>query len=115
MERTIKNLMKTKETIENLLKQKCRVYMYLKDTETAKRFLHDAEVEGYTFGDGVKPTCRQTDDIFAINEDMTINYVGYNGHLAFRMPKSVEDYILLRVDYSKYINGEDNYYVQQNQ
>lgn len=115
MEITIANLMKTKETIENLLKQKYRVYMYLKDTETAKKFLLDAELEGYTFGDGVKPTCRQTDDIFAINEDMTINFVGYNGHLTFRIAKRIGDENLLKVDYSRYINGKDNYYVQQNE
>ena len=49
-----------------------RIYVYLADGETGKRFLHDAEDEGFTFADGVKPTEREPDGIFAVNDDMTI-------------------------------------------
>lgn len=93
--------------MEDLLKQELRVYVYLKDSETADKFLIDAELEEYTFGDGVKSTCRKPDHIFAINEDMTINYVGFIGHIRFES----KDKRLLKMDYFNHSNGLDSYYL----
>ena len=64
------------KTIKELANMGERVYVHLKDRETAERFLHDAETEGFTFGDGVSPTDRHWSDLYAIHPDGTLNYVG---------------------------------------
>lgn len=60
-----------------------RVFVYLANTEISSRFLQDADNEGFTFRDGAKPTSRRADSVLAVNEDRTINYVGFAGHMAF--------------------------------
>ena len=60
-----------------------RVYVHLKDEETAMRFQHQAESEGFTFGDGVSPTDRHWFDLYAIHPDGTMNYVGSVGRIEF--------------------------------
>lgn len=46
---------------------KGRIYVYLATKDIAEQFMQDAESEGFTFGDGVKPTEREPSDIMAIN------------------------------------------------
>ena len=84
-------------TIKELASMGERVYVYLKDEETEQRFLRDAETEGFTFGDGVKPTERRWSDLYAIHPDGTLNYVGAIGHIEYG---SGADSIM-RVDYSQ--------------
>ena len=78
-------------------------FVYFRTPNLCKRFMSAAEDEGFTFGDGVLPTQRVTTDIFAIHEDKTIAYVGSIGHMAFQANARV------RVDYDKYISGEEDY------
>lgn len=76
-----------------------RIYVYLASAEIGKRFLRDAENEGFLFYDGVKPTEREADSIFAINDDMTINYVGLVGHIAYQSVSKIGDMPLIKIDY----------------
>lgn len=47
----------------------------------------------------------------AVNENGTINFVGANGRIAFGSgAKKIGDKTLVRVDYEKYINGNDDYF-----
>ncbi len=99
-------------TIENLLSIKGRTYVYLPNKHVAELFLKNAEAEGFTFGDGVKPTEREMDDIFRIFPNRTICYVGFIGHLAFRNIGYRVEEPLTWVDYQKYISKESNYIVK---
>lgn len=81
-----------------------RIYIYLATAEVGKRFLQDAENEGFTFRDGVKPTQREADCIFAINDDMTINYVGFVGHVAYQAANKIGNQPLIKIDYRDIIN-----------
>ena len=71
------------KTIKELASMGERVYVHLKDEETAMKFLHQAESEGFTFGDGVSPTDRHWSDLYAIHPDGTMNYVGSVGRIEF--------------------------------
>lgn len=71
------------KTIKELASTGERVYVHLKDEETAMRFLHQAESEGFTFGDGVNPTNRHWSDLYAIHPDSTLNYVGSVGQIEY--------------------------------
>lgn len=99
-------------TVKELLNMDGRVYVHLPTAAIMERFLMDAEKEGFTFGDGVKPTQRSGDDLYALNPDCTINYVGFIGHMAFKNPKNVIGKPLLRIDYEKYVMGHDDYVMQ---
>lgn len=84
-----------------------RVYVYLANEEIGRRFLEDSEKEGFTFADGVKPTERDMDCIYALNPNMTINYVGFVGHMAFGCAKKIGDERLIRVDYREFIKHSE--------
>lgn len=98
-------------TASNLLNHEGRVYVYLASQNLGNLFLKNAEAEGFTFQDGVKPTEREWDDIFALNPDWTINYVGWVGHMAFKSAKSIGEQPLVKVDYGKYLSGSVRYII----
>ena len=85
------------KTIKELASMGERVYVYLKDEETAQRFLRDAEEEGYSFGDGAKPTERHWSDLYAIHPDGTLNYVGTIGRIEYASGADSA----VRIDYSQ--------------
>ena len=71
------------KTIKELANMGERVYVHLNDEETAMRFLRQAESEGFTFGDGMKPTERHWSDLYAIHPEGTLNYVGTVGRIEY--------------------------------
>ena len=85
------------KTIKELANMDERVYVHLKDKETAKRFLSDAEAEGFTFGDGVNPNDRHWSDLYAIHPDGTLNYVGTNGRIHYSSGASG----IVRIEYAE--------------
>lgn len=92
------------KTIRELADLNGRVYVFLADEATGRQFLEQAEQEGFTFGDGVKPTQRHWSDLMAVNHDGTINYVGTNGRIAWSSgAKTVGGETLIRVDYRRYL------------
>lgn len=97
-------------TIKELANKNGRVYVYLGDVETGNRFMAQAENEGFTFADGAKPTERCYAEIMAVNHDITINFVGTNGRIAFGSgTKTIGDEELIRIDFKKYIDGDNDY------
>ena len=83
-----------------------KVYIYLKNKAVQYRFMGDAEREGITYTDGLKPTERNADDIMALMADGTICFVGWAGRMCCHHSDEVK-----RVDYEKYIDGEEEYTV----
>lgn len=97
-------------TINDLSKLNGRVYVYLANAEIGKRFLQQAEAEGFTYHDGVKPIERGYSTIMAVNCDKTINFVGTNGNIAYGSGvKTVGSEQLIRIDGGKYLSGADDY------
>lgn len=97
-------------TIKNLSKLNGRVYVYLANAEIGQRFMQQAEAEGFTFNNGVKPTERVYEKIMAINHDKTINFVGTNGRIAYGSGvKRIGDEQLIRIDFEKYLSGNSDY------
>ena len=78
-------------------------YIYCRSRAVARRFLQDAEKEGFLFGDGVLPTRKGTDSLFAIRDDLTISYTGWAGHMLFRNPSMGN---VVTIDYGSYICGK---------
>lgn len=97
--------------VTELSKLNGKVYVYLRDEVIARKFLQDAENEGFTFGDGEKPTARPGNNLYVVNRDWTISHVGWAGHMAFQSAKSIGEQELIRVDYEKYLLGEEEYLI----
>ena len=70
--------------VTELSKLNGKVYGCLKDEGIARRFLQDAENEGFVFGDGEKPTARPGNNLYVVNRDWTISHVGWAGNMAFK-------------------------------
>lgn len=98
-------------TVSDLTKMDGRVYVYLCNDTVRRKFLLDAETEGFTFGDGENPTKRPMDDIYAVNRNHTLNFIGWAGHMAYHNPRAVFGIGLIRVDYEKYILGFMDYVI----
>ena len=47
------------------------------------------------------------DSIFAINDDMTINYVGFVGHVAYQAADKIGNKPLVKIDYRDIMNGTE--------
>ncbi len=86
-----------------LLDKKCKIYVYLATEDLCKDFFEQAEKEGFTFGDGVRPTQKHTSDIIAVNNDMTMNYVGFVGRVAFQAANKIGNQPLIKIDYREII------------
>lgn len=90
------------KTIRELSEINGRIYIYLPTPELGERFLRQAELEGFTFGDGENPTARQYAEVMAVNRDGTINYVGANGRIAYGGGAvKIGSEPLIRIDYEK--------------
>ena len=95
------------KTIRELSEINGRVYIFLRTPELGRRFLLQAEQEGFTFGDGEKPTARQYAEVMAVNRDGTINYVGTNGRIAYGGGAThIGNKKLNRIDYELYLQRE---------
>ena len=103
------NISKADRTLTALSRLDGRVYVYCSDRRTLQRFIEDAENEYFHYRDGVSLLERKPDSIMALNRDRTVNYIGYAGTLAFRTASMVGDQPLIRVDYRKYVAGEEDF------
>lgn len=101
-------MLKNNRTLENLLEPNCKIYLYLADEEASSAFIENADAEGFTFADGMKLSERKVDDKIVLNANKTVNNLGFAGHMAFHNPEASLTY-LVRIDYKKYLSGEENY------
>ena len=87
-------------SIQNLLQLNGKVSVYLANDEIGNKFMQQAESEGFTFCDGEKPTGRCYAEIMSVNKNLTINYVGSIGRMAFGSgAKTVNNQQLIRVEF----------------
>ena len=88
-------------TVKELLKLEGRTLIYCRRMQTYARLIGDAGRKGFK-------TPRKVDNILALKDNMSLCNVGEAGRAAFYDPKSVAGHIN-RVDYEKYIHGDDDY------
>ena len=97
-----------------------RAYVYTSSPTVRQRFVHDLESEGFTFGDGVKPSERDLGGIMAVNPDMTINFVNFVGTMHFGSMnkeqwrytgKEPKNDTIVRVDYARFLSGAEDYFI----
>lgn len=97
-----------------------RAYVYTASPAVRQRFVRDLETEGFTFGDGVKPSERELGSIMAVNPHMTINYVNFVGTMHFGSmnkeqwqytSKEPEGNTIVRIDYARFLSGAKDCFI----
>lgn len=94
-------------TIRELIGKEEKVYILLRNKPIRYRFMADAAMEGNTYGDGTPATDREVDDIMALCPNGTICFLGWAGHMCYRLRKEHT----LRIDYEKFITGAEDYLI----
>ena len=89
-------------TVKELLKLEGRTLIYCRRMQTYVCLIGNARREGFK-------TPSKVDSILALKDNMSLCNVGEAGRAAFYNPKSVAGHIN-RVDYEKYIHGEEDYF-----
>ena len=93
-------------TIKQFIGQANHIYFKMSNREVCKQFYEQAAKEGLLFG-GINPTYKETTDLVALLSNGEICYVGWAGRMCYHNRKQN----ILRVDYEKYILGEEDYLV----
>ena len=77
-----------------------RVYIYLPDNESLQAFISNAETEGFKFAGGKRISEMPLDDFYALNKNLTVNYINFIGRIAYQC--GAEN--ILRIDYKKFLS-----------
>ncbi len=102
--------MKIKErTIDNLrLYHKGHITVYFKNEETYWSFMREAKKEGYTFC-GRDPIESAYNNLIGLKHGKLLVFLGIVGHIAFQCGGGYSE-PYFRIDYAKYIAGDDDFY-----
>ncbi len=98
-------------TLEKLLELDGKIYIRLDNSETSKRFLRNAEREGFLMSNGERPTESKIWNFYRLCHDKTIEPFGH-GFAGSMVRHSIINGLqpdCISVDYSKYISGEKSY------
>lgn len=96
-------------TIIDLTKLNGAVYIYVPNKDIEKKFLLDAEAEGFTFGNGKKPTTSPGNDLYRLEDGWKLCHVGYVGHLAYKATGQMAGEERHYINYEKYVLGMEDY------
>lgn len=98
-------------TIEKLLMQNGKVYVRVENLEQSKRFLQNAEKEGFLFADGTKPTESKPRLFYRLIHDKTIEPAGCGFVGTMLMKEIISGNVdgSISINYIRYIVGEENY------
>ncbi|MBQ6569972.1 MAG: hypothetical protein IJL87_06925 [Clostridia bacterium] len=103
--------MKNERTLENLRNSlPGKIYLYLKDDDTRARFLSDARAEGCRFGKYGLPEVLD-DEIISLGKNKQLSFLGTIGRIEFQCGGGSNAHGRFhRIDYAKYINGDEDFY-----
>ena len=85
--------------VESLLKGREKIYVQVKNKETAESFLREAESEGFSFGDGAKPTARPYGNIYAVMKGKTLCFVGSVGRISLSCGEKCVDWADYKISF----------------
>lgn len=80
---------------ELVLSTNKRVYVHLPDENSVSLFIANAEKEGFRFEGGKRLSDMPSDDFYALNKNLTVNYINFIGRVAYQCGAEH----LLRVEY----------------
>lgn len=101
-------------TITNLYNEGDTVFIRFENEAIGKRFLQDAENEGFLIN-GKKPLTKGSpNEVYLLDKDFGIHPIsGFAMYMFFYSGVDINDgKSVVRIKYGKYINGDDNYIIK---
>ena len=99
---TLEGFLPSDKPLTALSQLDAKVYVHLPTPELGKAFMEQAELEGFTFFDGSKPTSHLDEDFICLNPDHTLSFIGTFGRMAYGSGTSFTcGKTLIRVEYGE--------------
>lgn len=101
-------------SIQELLQDGKKAWFYLKDRETERKFVEELDRVGARYLNGSPVTAENCSPIMVVHPDLRVAHLMIMIWNASFSPSFHEHYSgdvrrILKVDYAKYINGEDDF------
>ena len=80
---TLQGFLPADKPLTALSQLDAKIYVHLPTPELGNAFMKQAEVEGFTFFDGAKPTTRPDETFVCLNPDHTLSFIGMFGRQAY--------------------------------
>ena len=93
-------------TLKSLIKKNKKVWFYCGTEDLQKRFLEQAEKEGFITMSGENPTSLCLQHLYGINGEGTMGYIA---HFIWLKSFHADNKNILRIDYDPFISGEEDY------
>lgn len=102
-------------TISNLYNEGDTVFICFENETIGKKFLQDAEKEGFLINGELPPATGNTSKIYLLKKGYIIHPIsGFVMHIFFGSGvKTNKDKKVVRINYGNYTNGAENYYYQK--
>ena len=105
-------------TIKELLERNERVWFYLKDKRAERAFVSELNKYGAKYLNGSRVTEESCSPIMAVHSDMKVAHLMimiWNASFSSSFEKCASQELshVLKVDYAKYHNGEDDYFCER--
>lgn len=101
-------------SIQELLRDEKKAWFYLKDQETELKFVEELNRVGARYLNGSPVTAENCSPIMAVHSDLRVAHLMimiWNASFSpnFREYYSGDVSMILKVDYARYIDGEDDF------
>lgn len=101
-------------SIQDLLKEGKKLWIYLRDQETEQKFVEELNQLGAKYLNGAQVTTQNCSPIMAVHPDLRVAHLMimiWNASFSPNFQKHYSGDVnkILKVDYAKYINGEDDF------
>ena len=101
-------------SIQELLQDGKKIWFFLKDQEAEHRFAEEVNQLGGKYLNGAQVTAENCSPIMAVHPDLKVAHLMITIWNASFSPNFQKHYSgdvtkIMKVDYAKYINGEDNF------
>ena len=93
-------------TLKSLIEKNKKVWFYCGTEDLQKRFLEQAEEEGFITMRGENPASLALQRLYGINNEGTMGYISnFIWYLSFQTGSKD----ILQIDYARFISGEENF------
>lgn len=99
----------TNAKVAELTKLPGRVYVFVPNSKIERKFLSDAEKEGFLFENGDRPTADLGNSLYQLMRDRTLRHVTFVGPVTFGERDIETQENRHYIDYEKYISGKKDY------
>lgn len=101
-------------SIQDLLKEGKKLWVYLRDQETEQKFVEELNQLGGKYLNGAQVTTQNCSPIMAVHPELRVAHLMimiWNASFSPNFQKHYSGDVnkILKVDYEKYINGEDDF------